>query len=82
MKTFTSAFSLTCLLASLVAATPIAAPSTVAVTAASNGTAATCQCEAVICVQSWPESCHCSNDAKIDCYNKCGGEYPTLATCE
>lgn len=65
MKTFTSAFSLTCLLASLVAATPIAAPSTVAVTAASNGTAATCQCEAVICVQSWPEVRKTDSDALL-----------------
>ncbi|KAK7611453.1 hypothetical protein BKA81DRAFT_404041 [Phyllosticta paracitricarpa] len=78
MKAFTSALSLTFLLASLAAATPIAAPQNVEVAAATNGTASTCQCEAVICIQSWPESCYCQNDAKIDCFKKCGGEYPTL----
>ncbi|KAK7523547.1 hypothetical protein IWZ03DRAFT_6159 [Phyllosticta citriasiana] len=55
MKAFTSALSLTFLLASLAAATPIAAPQNVEVAAATNGTASTCQCEAVICIQSWPE---------------------------
>ncbi|KAK8160206.1 hypothetical protein BC567DRAFT_266407 [Phyllosticta citribraziliensis] len=81
MKAFTSALSLTFLLASFAVATPIAAPQNVDVTAASNGTASTCECEAVICIQSWPEGCYCQNNAKIDCFNKCGGEYPALSSC-
>ncbi|KAF2135254.1 uncharacterized protein K452DRAFT_293358 [Aplosporella prunicola CBS 121167] len=42
---------------------------------------AACVCEDVFCIQSWPESCICANNAKIDCYNKCGGAYPTLGDC-
>jgi hypothetical protein len=42
---------------------------------------ATCECEGWICIQSWPESCYCENDAKKACFDKCGGEEPVYQTC-
>ncbi|KAF2500903.1 hypothetical protein BU16DRAFT_598654, partial [Lophium mytilinum] len=41
----------------------------------------TCECEAYMCIQSWPESCICENEAKVECYHKCGGPAPELQTC-
>ncbi|KAF2192538.1 hypothetical protein K469DRAFT_745947 [Zopfia rhizophila CBS 207.26] len=42
----------------------------------------TCTCETIYCPMIWPESCHCENNAKKTCYDKCGGEAPTYKTCE
>ncbi|USP82315.1 uncharacterized protein yc1106_09589 [Curvularia clavata] len=41
----------------------------------------TCECEQIFCLQSWPESCHCQNNAKKACFDKCGGDEPTYQTC-
>ncbi|KAF2143137.1 uncharacterized protein K452DRAFT_317368 [Aplosporella prunicola CBS 121167] len=40
-----------------------------------------CVCEPKVCLLIWPDSCYCANQNKLDCYNKCGGEYPTLQDC-
>lgn len=34
-----------------------------------------------MCIQSWPESCLCANDAKKKCYDKCGGVKPVYQDC-
>lgn len=31
-----------------------------------------CECDSIICVQSWPESCYCNNAAAEACNQKCG----------
>ncbi|RYN17115.1 hypothetical protein AA0112_g12212 [Alternaria arborescens] len=41
----------------------------------------TCVCEDVVCIQSWPESCYCRNDADKACYEKCGGIEPVYQSC-
>lgn len=38
-----------------------------------------CQCPEVVCIQSFPEGCYCANNAKLQCYEKCGGEKPVLS---
>ncbi|KNG44710.1 proteinase inhibitor kazal [Stemphylium lycopersici] len=40
-----------------------------------------CVCDDVACIQSWPESCFCANDAKRACFEKCGGEEAEYETC-
>ncbi|KAH7402782.1 hypothetical protein BKA66DRAFT_9357 [Pyrenochaeta sp. MPI-SDFR-AT-0127] len=40
-----------------------------------------CQCEQVYCLQAWPESCHCANNAAQKCFEKCGGVKPVLQVC-
>ncbi|KAF2137662.1 uncharacterized protein K452DRAFT_100540 [Aplosporella prunicola CBS 121167] len=40
-----------------------------------------CECEQKFCLQSWPGSCYCANQNKLDCYYKCGGTYPELQSC-
>jgi hypothetical protein len=35
-----------------------------------------CECEEVMCIQSWPEGCYCANAAKEQCHKKCGGKKP------
>lgn len=41
-----------------------------------------CVCDDIMCVQSWPESCHCANNAVQQCYDRCGGEKPILQSCQ
>ncbi|EMD89637.1 hypothetical protein COCC4DRAFT_56390 [Bipolaris maydis ATCC 48331] len=41
-----------------------------------------CQCPEVVCIQSFPEGCYCANNAKLQCYEKCGGEKPVLSSCD
>lgn len=41
----------------------------------------TCECEGIMCIQMWPESCYCANAAAQACYAKCGGPKPDLQTC-
>lgn len=40
-----------------------------------------CECEEMMCIQSFPNSCHCEYGIKKNCYNKCGGPSPGLNTC-
>ncbi|KAF2835284.1 hypothetical protein M501DRAFT_1020057 [Patellaria atrata CBS 101060] len=40
-----------------------------------------CDCEPMICVQSWPDSCFCGNLNLVNCFNKCGGSQPFLQLC-
>jgi hypothetical protein len=42
---------------------------------------ATCECESVFCIQSFPEGCYCANAAAQSCYEKCGGVAPHLKVC-
>lgn len=37
---------------------------------------ATCPCEQVYCIQSFPDSCYCERAAAERCYESCGGEKP------
>ncbi|KAF5851044.1 hypothetical protein GGP41_010650 [Bipolaris sorokiniana] len=41
-----------------------------------------CQCPEINCIQSFPEGCYCANNAKLQCYKKCGGEEPVLSSCD
>lgn len=43
-----------------------------------NETEPTCECEGVMCIQMWPESCYCANAAAQACHAKCGGPKPNL----
>ncbi|KAF1936535.1 hypothetical protein EJ02DRAFT_480047 [Clathrospora elynae] len=52
--------------------TPISAPSL--------DSTASCVCDDVFCIQMWPDSCHCANDAAQKCYEKCG-VVPALQSC-
>jgi hypothetical protein len=40
-----------------------------------------CECEQMMCIQSFPDSCHCEWGIAKDCYDKCGGKSPGLNTC-
>lgn len=40
-----------------------------------------CTCEPVFCVQSFPESCICQNNAAVACAKKCGKPIPPLQDC-
>lgn len=40
-----------------------------------------CECESVMCIQMWPESCYCANAAAEACHAKCGGPKPNLQVC-
>ena len=40
-----------------------------------------CVCEQVLCIQAWPDSCHCENNAKKACFAKCGGKEPIYQIC-
>ena len=40
-----------------------------------------CECEQMMCIQSFPDSCHCEYGIAKDCYDKCGGKSPGLNTC-
>ncbi|KAF2034303.1 hypothetical protein EK21DRAFT_85357 [Setomelanomma holmii] len=40
-----------------------------------------CECDQIMCVQMWPESCYCANAAAEACHKKCGGKKPDLQTC-
>ncbi|KAH7073298.1 hypothetical protein FB567DRAFT_597612 [Paraphoma chrysanthemicola] len=40
-----------------------------------------CECEQIMCIQMWPDSCYCGNAAAQACYDKCGGKKPVLQTC-
>lgn len=63
-------------------ASPIPAPTTtIPPIATSTPSKPTCTCKPMYCPQIWPESCHCDNSNKMDCFNKCGGALPTLQTC-
>jgi hypothetical protein len=42
---------------------------------------ATCECESVFCIQSYPEGCYCANSAAQACHTKCGGPAPQLKVC-
>jgi hypothetical protein len=37
-----------------------------------------CECDDIMCIQSWPESCLCENAAAQACHQKCGGTQPSL----
>ncbi|XP_014559233.1 hypothetical protein COCVIDRAFT_35505 [Bipolaris victoriae FI3] len=41
-----------------------------------------CQCPEINCIQSFPEGCYCANNAKLQCYQQCGGEEPVLSSCD
>ncbi|KAH7406235.1 hypothetical protein DE146DRAFT_436800 [Phaeosphaeria sp. MPI-PUGE-AT-0046c] len=41
----------------------------------------TCECEGIMCIQAFPESCYCANAAAQSCYAKCGGPKPNLQSC-
>jgi hypothetical protein len=40
-----------------------------------------CVCDDIMCIQAWPQSCHCDNGARMRCWEKCGGPEPTMASC-
>lgn len=40
-----------------------------------------CECEEMMCIQSYPESCHCAWGIAKSCYDKCGGKSPGINTC-
>lgn len=40
-----------------------------------------CECDEIMCIQMWPESCYCANAAAESCYQKCGGKKPKLQVC-
>ncbi|KAF3035618.1 hypothetical protein E8E11_004156 [Didymella keratinophila] len=40
-----------------------------------------CECEQMMCIQSFPDSCHCEYGVAKDCYDKCGGKSPGSNTC-
>lgn len=40
-----------------------------------------CECEQMMCIQSFPDSCHCEYGIAKDCYDKCGGKSPGSNTC-
>ncbi|KAF1934091.1 uncharacterized protein M421DRAFT_112764 [Didymella exigua CBS 183.55] len=40
-----------------------------------------CKCEQTMCIQSYPDSCHCAWNIAKDCYDKCGGKSPGINTC-
>lgn len=40
-----------------------------------------CECEEMMCIQSFPDSCHCAYGIAKNCYDKCGGPSPGLNTC-
>lgn len=35
----------------------------------------------MMCIQSFPDSCHCAWGIAKDCYDKCGGKSPGINTC-
>ncbi|KAB2574406.1 hypothetical protein BFW01_g9218 [Lasiodiplodia theobromae] len=86
MKYFSVVLPFTLLL-SLCAATPVQPRQaydtpTPTLPSSTPSSSATCSCEPRICIQSWPQSCLCANQDKLDCYEKCGGDYPELQSCE
>ncbi|XPS94112.1 hypothetical protein M3J09_003437 [Ascochyta lentis] len=40
-----------------------------------------CECEEMMCIQSFPDSCHCAYGIAEKCWKKCGGPSPGLNTC-
>lgn len=40
-----------------------------------------CECEQMMCIQSYPASCHCAWGIAKSCYDKCGGPSPGINTC-
>ncbi|KZM19669.1 hypothetical protein ST47_g8952 [Ascochyta rabiei] len=40
-----------------------------------------CVCEEMMCIQSYPDSCHCAYGIAKTCWQKCGGPSPGLNTC-
>jgi hypothetical protein len=48
---------------------------------ASTTTATECECESIMCIQAWPQSCHCATAAARSCFEKCGGPEPTYSNC-
>lgn len=40
-----------------------------------------CECEEMMCIQSFPDSCHCAYNIAKTCYDKCGGKSPGLNVC-
>ncbi|KAF3045530.1 hypothetical protein E8E12_009295 [Didymella heteroderae] len=40
-----------------------------------------CECEQMMCIQSYPDSCHCEWGIAKNCYDKCGGKSPGPNTC-
>lgn len=40
-----------------------------------------CVCEEMMCIQSYPASCHCAYGIAQACWAKCGGKSPGVNTC-
>ncbi|KAH6878432.1 hypothetical protein BKA58DRAFT_95623 [Alternaria rosae] len=41
----------------------------------------TCECEPVVCIALWPQSCWCFYNAEVECAAKCGKPAPPPSTC-
>ncbi|KAI4617245.1 hypothetical protein J4E80_005444 [Alternaria sp. BMP 0032] len=41
----------------------------------------TCECEPVVCIAQWPQSCWCFYNAEVRCAAKCGKPAPPPSTC-